>query len=74
MSEHKIRKNRSRFTLAQCPDCDKAWYTSYAQAQRMVIKLLAEREVQLYIYYCPVDSNQYHLTKEEYHHDRGEVL
>jgi hypothetical protein len=68
------RRNRGRFTLEHCVDCDKAWYTSYGQAQRMVIKVLAERDTQLYIYRCPVDSEQYHVTKEEYHHDRGEVL
>lgn len=69
-----VRKNRGRFTLGHCQACDKAWYTSYSQAQRMVIKALAEREVQLYIYKCPVDTEQYHVTKEEYHRDRGEVL
>jgi hypothetical protein len=68
------RRNRGRFTLEHCQPCDKAWYTSYSQAQRMVIKALAEREVQLYIYKCPVDTEQYHVTKEEYHRDRGEVL
>lgn len=69
-----IRRNRRRFTLDHCEACDKAWYTSYAQAQRMVIKVLAERETQLYIYHCPVDDQQYHVTKEEHHRDRGEVL
>jgi hypothetical protein len=69
-----VRRNRGRFTLDHCVACDKAWYTSYAQAQRMVIKVLAERETQLYIYHCPVDSEQYHVTKEEFHRDRGEVL
>jgi hypothetical protein len=69
-----VRKNRSRFTLEHCTACDKAWYTSYSQAQRMVIKVLADRGTQLYVYKCPVDPEQYHVTREEYHYDRGEVL
>jgi hypothetical protein len=40
----------------------------------MVIKTLAERQTQLYIYRCPIDFEQYHVTKKEYHRDRGEVL
>jgi hypothetical protein len=73
-AEIPTRRNRGRFTLDHCVVCDKAWYTSYAQAQRMVIKVLADWETQLYIYKCPVDDQQYHVTKEEYHRDRGEVL
>ena len=66
--------NRYRHALTWCPTCDKAWYDSISQAQRIQRKALIERETVLYIYYCPADDARYHVTKMEEHDDRGEVL
>lgn len=66
--------DRWEHALVTCAACDKYWYTSFAQAQRMALKALNERDTRMFIYYCPVDPEKYHLTKMEEHDDRGEVL
>jgi len=68
------KASRWRHMLIRCPHCHKDWYTSYQQAQRMVIKAMRDRETSLYIYRCPSNREKYHLTKMEEHDDRGEVL
>jgi hypothetical protein len=68
------KASRWRHVLVMCPRCHKDWYTSYPQAQRMVLKALKDRETQLYIYRCPANREKYHVTKMEEHDGRGEVL
>lgn len=67
-------KSYGRHQLPLCPACGKFWYSSYAKAMKMAAKVLRERDTMLFIYICPVDEQLYHLTKEEFHRDRGEVL
>lgn len=74
VAKSKLRASRRQHVLKLCPRCHKDWYTSYAQAQRMALKGLNERQTPLYIYRCPADRDKYHLTKMEEHDDRGEVL
>jgi len=70
----KQKPSRWRHVLKMCPRCKKDWYTSYAQAQRMVLKALNDRDTVLYIYKCPSDRDKYHVTKMEQHDNRGDVL
>jgi len=73
-AKSKLRPGRWRHILKECPRCHKDWYTSYAQAQRMVLKAANERDTVLYIYRCPGDRDKYHVTRQEQHDGRGEVL
>lgn len=65
---------RYRHVARHCVPCDKDLYGSLAQAQRMIRKILNLRGVELFVYRCPEDGENYHLTKMEDHDDRGEVL